>query len=96
MSNKVLMMPERNGNDCEPEHHSGDGDCPHCGAVDALEAPTPTGVFHWVMDEYTVHFVLDFRQCEACGQSSYAITLSMIADANVSDEWSNKYFSTLR
>jgi len=75
----------------EPEYYSGDGDCPHCHAIDALEYPVK-GVVHWVVDGCTVHGVLDFRRCEACRQSSYCVALDIIRNPNVSDELTQEYF----
>jgi hypothetical protein len=76
----------------ECKYYGGDGDCPHCKAVDALDTPIKKGVVHWAAHGYTVHCVLDFRQCKSCGLSSYAVTLALIDNPDVGDEWSNKYF----
>jgi hypothetical protein len=80
----------------EPEHYSGDGDCPHCGAIDSLGIPVDQGFVHWIIDSYTVHGTLDFRRCEACGDSCYCVRLDLIRNPDIRDEltheylWSNK------
>jgi|NGEPerStandDraft_6_1074524.scaffolds.fasta_scaffold29431_2 hypothetical protein len=76
----------------EPEYYGGDGDCPHCHAVDALGIPAEKGVLHWVEGGYTVHGVLDFRECEACARRSYAVSLGLIKNPDVTDQWSAEYF----
>jgi hypothetical protein len=80
----------------EPEHYSGDGNCPHCGAIDALSIPIDKGFVHWIIGGCTVHGVLDFRRCEACGAGCYCVRLDLIRNPDVRDEltheylWSNK------
>jgi hypothetical protein len=74
------------------KYYGGDGDCPHCNTMDTLTAPVKKGVFHWVVDGHTVHCVLDFRRCEACGLSSYAVTLALIANPDIGDKRSAEYF----
>jgi hypothetical protein len=76
----------------EPEHYSGDDNCPHCHAIDALGFPDDKGVLHWVIDDYTVHGVLDFRRCEVCGLTCYCVALDVIRNRNVSDELTHDYF----
>jgi len=76
----------------EPEYYSGDGDCPHCHAIDALDYPAAKGFLHWVVDQYTVHGVLDFRRCEACHRVVYCVTLDVIRNPDVSDELTHDYF----
>jgi hypothetical protein len=78
----------------EPEHYSGDGNCPYadCKRTDTLGMPDDKGILHWVIDGYTVHGVLDFRCCERCRKSSYCVALDLIRNPNVSDELTHDYF----
>jgi hypothetical protein len=77
----------------EPEHYSGDGDCPHCNWPDTLDEPVEQGYVHWVVDGYTVHAVLDFRRCmnKKCGDSAYCVGIDLIRNTDLRDELTHEY-----